>query len=286
MKTTRVWIAHVLYIVVGSFLLAVGINVFLVPGKISSGGISSIGTILLYLFDVKLSVTNLVFNVLLFAAGLRYLSRAAVIKTGVGILALTAFLELTSTFPTYGEDAIISTLVGGVLVGVGVGLVVKQNASTGGSDFAALILKRFFPHVSLANLILVLDCAVILASGIVFKSLSVTVYSILAMYVSSRVTDAVVTMGNMAKAVRIFSKEHEAIARFVMDRFERGVTGLYSRGMYSGREGMMLLCVVSPKQLPPLIEGIKQLDKQAFVVISDAREVLGEGFRPYSEYNG
>jgi len=286
MKTTRVWIAHVLYIIVGSFLLAIGINVFLVPGKISSGGISSIGTILLYLFDVKLSVTNLVFNVLLFAAGLRYLSRAAVIKTGIGILALTVFLELTSTFPTYGEDAIISTLVGGVLVGVGVGLVVKQNASTGGSDFAALILKRFFPHVSLANLILVLDCAVILASGIVFKSLSVTVYSILAMYVSSRVTDAVVTMGSMAKAVRIFSREHEAIARFVMDRFERGATGLYSRGMYSGREGMMLLCVVNPKQLPPLIEGIKQLDKQAFVVISDAREVLGEGFRPYSEYNG
>ena len=285
MKKGKLFVWQTACIVLGSFLLALGINVFLTPNKISSGGISSIGTILLYAFDVKMSVTNIALNALLFLLGAKYLGRGAVAKTVIGIVALTASLEITGYLPAFSEDMILATVVGGVLVGLGVGLVVRQNASTGGSDFAALVIKRFLPHVSLATIILFIDCAVIITAGIVFKSVTVTIYSVIAMYVSSRVTDAVVVMGNKAKAVQIFSEKSEEIADYVLERFMRGVTGIHCRGMYSGREKMMLLCVVSPKEMSLLISAVKRIDRSAFVIINDAKEVLGEGFKMSSDYD-
>lgn len=284
MKKGKLFLWQTACIVLGSFVLALGVNLFLTPNKISSGGISTIGTILLHLFDVKMSVTNLALNAVLFLAGFKYLGREAVLKTVIGILALTASLEVTSYLPTYSEDMLLSTVVGGVLVGLGVGLVVRQNASTGGSDFAALVIRRFLPHVSLATILLVIDCAVIIAAGIVFRSVTVTIYSVIAMYISSRVTDAVVVFGNKAKAVQIFSDHNEEIAEYVMKEFERGATGIHCRGMYSGKEKLMLLCVLSPKELPRLIRTVKGIDPTAFIVINDAKEVLGEGFNLRADY--
>ena len=284
MKKGKLLLWQTVCIVLGSFVLALGVNLFLTPNKISSGGISTIGTILLHLFGIKMSVTNLALNAVLFLAGFKYLGREAVLKTVIGILALTASLEVTSYLPTYSEDMLLSTVVGGVLVGLGVGLVVRQNASTGGSDFAALVIRRFLPHVSLATILLVIDCAVIIAAGIVFRSVTVTIYSVIAMYISSRVTDAVVVFGNKAKAVQIFSDHNEEIAEYVMKEFERGATGIHCRGMYSGKEKLMLLCVLSPKELPRLIRTVKGIDPTAFIVINDAKEVLGEGFNLRADY--
>ncbi|MBQ7906506.1 MAG: YitT family protein [Clostridia bacterium] len=285
MKKISPFVINLTFIIVGSFILALGINIFLVPSKISSGGISSIGTILLHLFGVKLWITNLVINALLFLLGFKYLGRESVMKTVIGIASLTAFLEITSYFPVYNEDLIASTAVGGVLIGIGVGFVIRQGASTGGSDFLAMVIKRLIPHASLAHIILVLDCAVIAISGIVFRSITITIYSIIAMYISSLVTDLIVTLGNRAKAVQIFSDKQNEIADFVMSSFERGATGIHCRGMYSHKEKTMLLCVVSPKELPILIGAIKRIDKGSFVIINDATEVLGEGFRSYAEYD-
>lgn len=282
MQKSKLFLKSAFFIMLGSLILAVGINLFLNPSKISSGGISSVGTILLYAFNIKLSVTNLVINAILFALGFKYLGKEAIIKTIIGIISLSLFLELTSYFPVYDEEIILSTIVGGALVGVGIGLVVRQSASTGGSDFLALIIHRFFPHISLANIILVLDSAVIIASGIVFKSITITIYSVIAMYISSLITDSVLAFGNKAKAVQIFSDKNEEIAKYVIEEFKRGTTGVYAKGMYSNKEKIMLLCVVSPKELPRLINAIKDYDPNAFIIVNDAKEVLGEGFKEAS----
>ncbi len=279
------FVINMIFIIVGSFVLALGINMFLTPNKISSGGISSVGTILLHLFGVKMSLTNIVANALLFLIGFKFLGKDAVIKTAVGILALTLFLELTSYLPIYSEDMMLATVVGGLLVGMGLGLVVRVNASTGGTDFIALMIKRLIPHASVANIILVLDCAIIIVSGIVFRSVTITIYSLISMYICSVIADAVVTFGNKAKAVQIFSDKSEEIATHVMEEFERGVSGIHCKGMYSGDEKIMLLCIVSPKELPLLIGSVKEIDSSAFVIINDAKEVLGEGFKTHSEYD-
>lgn len=265
-------------IVFGAFLLAVGVNLFLTPNKLSTGGITSIGTMLLYLFSIRLSVTNLILNAVLFILGYRYLGKQAVKKTVLGILFFSLFLEITSVLPAYSGDLLIATVSGGVLCGAGVGLVMRSGASTGGSDFAALILKAHIPHVSLASLIFMIDGAVILASGIIFQSLEVTFYSLCSLFVSARLTDLTLSLGTMAKAVRIFSEKNRDIADHIMTRLERGVSGLSCQGMYSRKQGLMLLCIVSPKELPLLVQLVREADSSAFIVVEDVREVLGEGF--------
>lgn len=270
-----------LFIVLGTFILAVAINVFMAPNKISAGGITSLGTILLHLFDVRISITNIVCNVVLFIFGFRKLGRYAVIQTASGIVLLSLFLEVTALFPVYGGgDMMIASVAGGVLMGVGVGLVVRQGASTGGSDFAGLILKRLLPHIPLATLIMLIDCSIVLVSGLVFRSLPVTFYSVLALFVCSLITDKIMTFGDSAKMVQIFSSHAQEITDRILSDFERGVTGIHCVGMFEKNETLMLECIVKPRELPLYLSMIKQIDPSAFVIIGNVQEVLGEGFKP------
>ena len=285
-KSVRVAVWDYIQIALGCAILAVGMNSFLVPSRISSGGVGTLATVLLYLLNIPLSVTTLVLNALLLLFGYQYLGKAAVVKTVVGVALLSGFLALAEYLPIYTEDVLMATLGGGLLIGLGVGLVVRREASTGGSDFAALILRRFFPHLSTARLILVIDCAIIAVSGLVFRSLTVTLYSLVAMVVASKVTDLILIHGTEAKSVYVLSSKTDEISEIVLRDFSRGVTGIYSKGVYSERDRMMLLCVVSPKELPRLIRAVRRLDPTAFVIISDVREVFGEGFQQTSVYDG
>lgn len=267
------------FIMLGCAVLALGINVFLAPNKISAGGISSIGTVLSHLFGIRMSLTNLFFNGVLFVFGYKSLGRYAVVQTLFGIVMLSVFLEITSIIPIYTENDIISVLCGGVLMGAGVGLVVRRGASTGGSDFAGLMLKKVFPHISLARLIMIIDCTIVVISGIVFKSFTVTVYSIMALFISSIVTDKIMTVGDEAKVIQVFSSELQKISDYILEQYERGVTGIHCTGMYSKQDSMMLMCVVTPKELPIYLKLIKEIDKDAFIIIGDVHEVIGEGFK-------
>lgn len=278
MQLKRTFTEYVL-IAFGSLVLAIGLNLFLVPVKLSTGGIGSVGTMLLYLFRIPLSVSNLVLNAVLFVFGYKYIGRKAVFKTVAGVLFLSLFLSLTAGVWSYGEDVLMSALVGGLLCGFGVGLVVRQEGSTGGSDFAALILHKLFPHLSVSVLLMCIDFVIVAASGLVFRSVTVMLYSLLALLVAAKAADIILTVGDVAKSVYILSDKNEEIARCVHTRLKRGATGIFSRGMYSGSDGIMLLCVVSPKELPQLVHLVRDIDKSAFIIISDAREVLGEGFK-------
>ena len=179
----------------------------------------------------------------------------------------------------------IATVIGGAVMGLGVGLVVRPGASTGGSDFASLIVKRFLPHIPLATIIVVIDCTIAVIAGVVFQSFTITFYSILALVVSSKVTDVVVTWGDSARTVYVFSEKAEQISRFVMEYFDRGVTGVCCKGMYSGKDRLMLLCVVTPKELPYLVRKVREVDRRAFIIINNSTEVLGEGFKLRSSYD-
>ena len=272
-----------LFILLGTLILAVGINVFLTPNKISAGGVTSLGTILLHLFKIRMSVTNLVCNLVLFIFGFRKLGKYAVIQTASGIVFLSLFLGLTSGIPTFqaenGGDLLIASVTGGAFLGIGVGLVVKQGASTGGSDFAGLIIKRLLPHIPLASIIMAIDWIIVLISGIVFKSISVTFYSMLALFVCSLLTDKIMTFGDSAKMVQIFSSHAQEITDHVLKDFERGVTGIHCVGMFEKNETLMLECIVKPRELPLYMGMVKKIDPNAFVIIANVQEVLGEGFK-------
>lgn len=282
MKSIKRFIFEFLFITSGCFLLAVSINVFLLPNNISAGGISSVGVILFHLFKIRISITNLIFNAVLFFFGYKNLGRYAVVKTALGTVLLSLFLELSSGFPVYKENQIIAAISGGILMGVGVGLVVKVDASTGGSDFAGLILKKFFAHIPLARLIMIIDCAVVILSGVVFKSFTITFYSVMTLFVSSLITDKLITAGDEAKMIMIISQKKDEIAEQILVKYERGITGIHSVGMYSNSETVMLMCIVAPKELPKYLNMIKEIDKKAFIIIGNVNEVIGEGFKQIS----
>ena len=268
-----------LYILVGSFILAFAITYFLNPIKISTGGVAGIGTVLNHMAKVPLSVTTLAINAILFVFGYKTLRSGAVMKTVAGILFLSAALAITPIFGEYDKDILICSIFGGILVGLGVGLVVYKDGSTGGSDFAALIFHKLIPHVSVATFILIIDSAVIIASGLVFRDYTIMFYSVLSLYISSKVTDWVLVNGDHAKSVFIISKKHDEIAKEIMSDMVRGVTGIYSQGCYTKEDNTMLMCVVRNKELPRLLQKVKEIDKDSFTIISDVMEVQGEGFK-------
>lgn len=267
-----------LYIAIGSFILAFAINFFLVPCKISTGGVSGVATVIYYFLNIPLSVTTLVINMALFFFGYKTLKKSAIAKTIAGIIFLSLFLEVTEVFGTYSEDIWMASVFGGILVGVGVALPVLRDASTGGSDFAALMLNKIMPHISVATFILIIDTAVIAISGIAFKDYTIMFYSVISLYISSKVTDWIIVSGNFAKSVFIVSEKNDEISAEIMKDMKRGVTGIYSRGCYHRKDNMMLMCIVRSKEIPTILEKVKRIDKSAFTVISEVREVRGEGF--------
>lgn len=287
MKITKKLVIDYLYILAGSFILAFAVSVFLVPCKISTGGVSGVATVLYYSFGIPLSITTLVINLVLFVLGYKTLPRASLVKTLAGILFFSLSLELTDLIAVWCSSAVgeitsdvwISAVFGGVLVGAGVGLVVCKEASTGGSDFAALMLNKLIPHVPVATFIMLIDSAVIIVSCIVFGDYSIMFYSVASLYISTKVTDFIMVGGDKARSVYIISDANERIAEEIMQRLERGVTSIHSYGCYGKTDREMLMCIVKPKEVPKVLSITHEIDPAAFTVVSEVKEVRGLGFK-------
>ena len=268
-----------LLIALGTFIYALGVNIFLAPNKISGGGTIAIATVLLHIFGIHLSVTNIVINAILYILGYKFLGKYIVFKNLTGTLYVSLFLELTRNVGIYSNDLLIATLMGGILVGIGVGATIRAEGSTGGTDFAGLIIKRFLPHISVAYTILFLDITGVVLAAAIFKSFTVAFYSGIALYIGAKITDYIIAFGDSAKSISILSEKNDEIYEYIKEKFDRSATAIYCKGMYSGKEKMMLYCVVSPKELSAIVKPIKKIDSRAFMVISDVKEVLGEGFK-------
>ena len=282
----RKFFTDYLYAALGTFILAFAISFFHAPFNISTGGVSGIAITMEALFRIPKSISTLIINLVLFGFGFKTLKKSAILKTVVGIFMLSGFIAITDFLTVYlhniginfGDDIIISTIFGGVLVGAGVGLTVLVDASTGGSDFAAIMLHKLIPHIGVASFILFIDTTIIISSGLALSDISLMFYSALSLYISTKVTDFILIRGNFAKSVYIISKKSDEIASEVMDKMERGVTGIYSKGFYYNKDSTMLMCIVRSKEVPSLLRMIEKYDKTAFTIISDVREVHGEGF--------
>ncbi len=266
----------IVFLIVGSFVLAAGVNIFLVPNEISAGGVSGIATILYILFSVPLSVAVISINIILFLFGFKTLKKRELIKSFLGIIFLSLFLELP--MPIYTENLILASLFGGVVCGVGITLVVMRGASTGGTDmFAVMVLKKT-KSISYGTVIFIVDAVIVVISGIAFSSITAMFYAAICVYVQAKIVDKFAIMGGSGKQMQIFSQKADEIANKIL-LFGRGVTGVYIKGYFSGNNKTMLICVVSPRETGKVINIIKDIDKNAFITISEVREVFGEGFQ-------
>ncbi len=286
-----------LWIIAGSIITAGAINIFLVPYKIAPGGVTGIATVVYYLSGNRfpVGVTMLVLNIPLFLFGMRFIGGRFTIRTLFSTIFLSAVIDLTQPFTDYftqhyltklgsltaNPDYLLYSIFGGFFMGAGLGLVFRSGATTGGTDLAARIVNHFVPHLTMGQILLIIDSSVILFAAISFNSFLLALYAILSLYISSKVIDAILEGVNFAKAVYIISDKSEEIAKLILVELDRGVTALKGTGMYTGADKQVLYCVLQRGQLPLLKLLVKKTDPSAFVILTDIREVLGEGFKTY-----
>lgn len=266
---------------VGVAIAVTGLNIFLVPGRIAAGGISGIATILYHLFKAPLGISIAVLNIPLFIFGIRLIGKSFAIRTAYSLVLYSLLAEI---IPIPQEllltkDLLLGGIYGGVLMGAGLGLVVRSGGTTGGSDMAARMLSTRSKNTSLAAFMFIIDFVIIGAAGLIFNSLELALYAIASLFISAKVMDFFTDGLSAAKAFYIISEKSNEIAKAIMEQMDRGVTALNAKGVYSGKDKEVLLCVLEWRTEGPKLKSIvKSIDDKAFVIVADVKEVLGEGF--------
>lgn len=269
-------------LLLGTFLVASAINIFFVPNKISTGGASGVGIILYYLYEIPVSFWVLVINIPLFIISLKELGFKFCLKALIGTGLLIILLEVTTPLKEYiniSNDLFIASIFGGLINGLGLSLVFRADGSTGGSDLLAQIIYKKRSASSIGSILLVIDTFVIVANAIVFNSITTALYSVVALYISKQTTDIVFEGVNYTKAVNIITKKGEEIAKEILEKTERGVTISECIGIYTGEKYTHVISVMTIPQLPKVKRIVKEIDRTAFVYISNTNEVLGLGFK-------
>ncbi|MDO5402095.1 MAG: YitT family protein [Eubacteriales bacterium] len=264
-------------IVVGTLLMAIAYRMIFDSVGMVTGGFSGIGIIAGRIFGVPLWLNNLVLNVPLFLAAWKLKGGRFIGKSVFGTLLLTVFLGILPAFPLNEADYLLAALFGGAVCGTGIGLVLRGGATTGGTDLLSTLIHLRVKHVSVAYIMQIIDGAVILLGVAVF-GIHVSLYAVIAVYVTTLVSDSVMEGVKHARSVYIISEHYEELSSLIMKEVGRGVTYLYGEGVYSLRQRKILLCVVSKKQIPQIKEIVARQDASAFCFIGDVREVFGEGF--------
>ncbi|MCK9479347.1 MAG: YitT family protein [Firmicutes bacterium] len=264
--------------IIGSFIAAAAISLFLAPNKITGGGINGVAIVLHYFLRYPVGIITLVLNIPLFMLGIWSEGKGFGIKSIYATILMSVFIDLLEGLPAFTDDVFLAGIFGGLLMGVGLGLVFVSGATTGGTDIIAKLVQKAVRHLSIGKILLTVDILVILTAMIAFKDIHVGLYSAIALYVSTHMIDLLMEGGKFAKTVFIISEKSSDIAENIKTKLERGVTGLVGKGMYSGGDKMVLMCTVKRKEVPLLKDLVKQTDSSAFVILTDVREVLGEGF--------
>jgi len=270
-----------LTVIAGTIFAAIALDVFLAPSDIAPGGLSGLSVVLNHLTRLPIGVLILILNVPVIIWGLMHFNKRYMVYSLIGMFLLSLFVEVFSFLPKITEDILLSAVYGGGLMGLGIGLVFGSGWTTGGTDIVAQILKKKFPAVSVGKFVLIIDTFVIAVAGITFGKWEVLLYSAIALYISSFIIDIIAEGGNAAKVAYIISKHQKEIATAISQRLDRGTTLLHGWSFYSGEEKTVLLCVVRKYEVPQLKSIIKETDKGAFVIVSDASEDLGNGFNSH-----
>lgn len=267
----------------GTFICAVGINLFFVPADIVSGGVSGVALIAYRIFGVPMGVFMLFVNIPLFFVGIRFLGGSFGLKTFIGTIALSFFIDVTEGIGKITDDLMLCSCFGGMLSGVGTGMVFFSGASSGGTDVLARLFNKLFPFLDVGKWLFVVDFFIIALGSFAFKNYERSLFGIVALFVNVYMVDLLISGANFAKIVYIISPEHKKIAKAVIHRLNRGVTGIYSKGVYKNSNVLMLMCVVKKLEVSRLKKIVTEVDPNAFIILTQAREVSGEGFKKYPE---
>ncbi|MFB6468952.1 YitT family protein [Cytobacillus sp. Hz8] len=266
-----------LFVLIGSAIIGMSFNVFLLPNRVASGGVSGISTITHTVFGWEPAFVQWAFNIPLFIAGVIFLGKHFGVKTLVGTIFLPFIVFLTKDVEPWTNDHLLGALFGGIGVGTGLGIVFRGNASTGGTDLAAQIINKY-TGLTLGTCVMMIDGLIVLSAAIVFNIES-GLYALIGLFVTSKTIDLVqVGFGHSKMAMIITDKQNE-VRDGILNKINRGVTKLSAYGGYTESERLVLMAVVDQSEFTKLKHLVKTIDPSAFVIVMDAAEVLGEGFK-------
>lgn len=270
-------------IAIGSALFALGFALFLIPNDINTGGISGLAMILREVLGFgSIGTLTLLMNIPLFLIGGMKIGRRFFAGSLIGMVLSSVLMDVFALIPFATPEPLIGGLYGGVLCGAGLGLVFMAGASTGGSDILVRLAKKRYRNLPIGSISMIFDATVVLLTGLVFRDISKALYSGVVVFVSGQVIDAVVYRFDYSRVALIISKEHERIAKAISDRLDRGATYLHGAGSYTHQDMEVVLAVVRKGQLAELKELVMDIDENAFVIVQEAHQVLGDGFAHYS----
>jgi len=271
-------IINSIYVLIGVVLITISINCFFLKLKIAPGGVSGLATVIYYLTNISVGTIVFVLNIPLFIAGFLSFGKRFSVKTLLATFLLSFLLDNTLFLPQITDDILLASVFGGIIMGCGMALVFKGGATTGGTDILAKVVNKYLPAFNISEQLFVIDGLVVVFAMIVFRDFDIGLYSIITIWLSAKVIDIVFEGVGFAKAMFIISNSGEEIGKRIMDEVGRGVTGLNGEGMYLKTDKKILLTVVDRTQIPTIRKIAKDVDKKAFIVITDVRQALGEGF--------
>ena len=266
-------------IILGCALMALGTSLFLLPNQLSSGGFAGIATIIYYLFNLPLGTTMLILNIPLIILTIIKVGKETAIKGVIGTIVLSTFIDIFETFNPLTEDRLLACIYGGILIGLGTAIVLKANASTGGTDLLTYIIRAYKPHFKASNLIVMVDISIVFLNVLFFREIEIGLYSAIAIYLSGKMIDIVFEGIYFTKTMFIVSNKYKEIAQEIGKKLDRGSTAIYAKGMYTRERKMILWCVASRGEVAKIKDIAQEIDSKAFIVISSAREAWGKGFR-------
>ncbi|WP_188653044.1 YitT family protein [Pontibacillus salipaludis] len=274
------WLRHIIeytLVIVGSAFVATAFNIFLLPNEIASGGVAGISTITKGLFGWDPAYVQWALNIPLFILGVIILGKNFGAKSLVGTLALPFFVKLTSGIDPATENALLAAIFGGMGVGIGLGIVFRGRASTGGIDLIAQVIHKY-THIPLGLCVAMVDGLIVTTAAIVFD-IEKGLFALIGLFATSRTIDLVQVGLNRSKNVMIISNELEEVRQAIIKEIDRGVTVLNGKGGYTNEDRHIIMVVVEQSEFTKLTQTVKSIDPSAFVIAMDAAEVLGEGFK-------
>lgn len=266
----------IFYILLGSLIIAVSVNGLLIPHRLLSGGVTGLAILIHYFSGISTGFIIFLINIPIFLLGSKYISKRFTILSLIGMLSFAFFLNLTKNVSFPVEDLILVAIFGGVLNGLGAGIVFRSRGSLGGTDIIAVIFNKYSAF-SIGSILMSINAIILVLSALYFN-LQLALYTMITMYISTQVVDFVQEGLNHRKNVIIISDKAEEIATRILLRVRRGVTFLHGEGAYTHKQREIIYCIIKSMELPKLKEMVAELDPQAFMAVTDTKEVLGRGF--------
>lgn len=279
-KSSVVLLTDLLMFMAGGIIYSVAVLLFLSANEISPGGLTGIATVLNYLFELPIGTVMFLLNIPILIIGFVKLGGIFILKTTVSTVIISVILDIVEAFlPAVSIDPILAAVFGGLLMGLGISIFMLRGATTGGVDIIAKLINRRFPHLTVGRLILFSDAVVVALSSFAYRNIESALYSVAALYASSKVIDLMLYGADKGKIVYIITEKSAEISKEIMSLVKRGITVIGVTGAYTGRRLNMLMCTVRRNEVSAVCRLARENDRNAFIVIAEAGEILGEGFK-------